>query len=282
LLRTHSQCSDVHSLDKIVFIVPFSWSRLNNLKYFLLNIHKYLQTNKYPFNYQIIVAEILDTNRLFNKGESFFNFLIPKNFKILFILLKKGRLINGAVDYALKNINDITCLVIHDVDIIPSSESKNLGSHGDYRCRQMPYHMTTNIFLKSKNEKRVYNKFLTGGVLSLTPEHFKVANGFSNQYFGWGGEDDDWTLRMFNKNLCIMRPNEYINGYEPMNDQITMPPFIMMPHDVSKVNKKRFSVLSESLQRQFTDGLFNILNLIEINKVTFHQTFTHLLIDTGS
>ena len=30
-----------------------------------------------------------------------------------------------------------------------------------------------------------------GGAGSLTKEHFKLINGFSNKFWGWGGEDDD-------------------------------------------------------------------------------------------
>ena len=34
-----------------------------------------------------------------------------------------------------------------------------------------------------------------GGAVSMTPEQFFKVNGFSNQYFGWGGEDDDFYHR---------------------------------------------------------------------------------------
>jgi len=30
-----------------------------------------------------------------------------------------------------------------------------------------------------------------GGVVSMLPEMFSKVNGYSLQYFGWGGEDDD-------------------------------------------------------------------------------------------
>ena len=35
----------------------------------------------------------------------------------------------------------------------------------------------------------------TGGVLEMSTEQFKKTNGYSNIYFGWGAEDDDFTVR---------------------------------------------------------------------------------------
>ncbi len=34
-----------------------------------------------------------------------------------------------------------------------------------------------------------------GGVTIFAPQEFMVVNGFSNEFYGWGGEDDD----MFNR-----------------------------------------------------------------------------------
>jgi xylosylprotein beta4-galactosyltransferase, putative len=36
---------------------------------------------------------------------------------------------------------------------------------------------------------------LIGGVFSISTNHFILANGYSNFYWGWGGEDDDMAER---------------------------------------------------------------------------------------
>ena len=38
-------------------------------------------------------------------------------------------------------------------------------------------------------------ELLVGGVLALTPEQFENVNGYSNNFYGWGGEDDDIAYR---------------------------------------------------------------------------------------
>ncbi len=35
-----------------------------------------------------------------------------------------------------------------------------------------------------------------GGVTMMNTDHIQLINGFSNQYWGWGGEDDDLLLRV--------------------------------------------------------------------------------------
>lgn len=39
-----------------------------------------------------------------------------------------------------------------------------------------------------------YHK-LVGGVFNIRPNHYFLVNGYSNLYWGWGGEDDDMGYR---------------------------------------------------------------------------------------
>jgi hypothetical protein len=41
---------------------------------------------------------------------------------------------------------------------------------------------------------RLPYRTIFGGVSALTIDQFKSVNGFSNQFFGWGGEDDGKNL----------------------------------------------------------------------------------------
>ena len=44
-----------------------------------------------------------------------------------------------------------------------------------------------------------------GGVSAISVKHFNFVNGFSNQFWGWGGEDDDLYCRVTRKNVSIVR-----------------------------------------------------------------------------
>lgn len=43
---------------------------------------------------------------------------------------------------------------------------------------------------------RLPYRTIFGGVSAMTRQHFQAVNGFSNSFFGWGGEDDDMSNRL--------------------------------------------------------------------------------------
>lgn len=61
----------------------------------------------------------------------------------------------------------------------------------------------------------------------MSRDHFRLVNGFSNVYWGWGGEDDDMANRIQAKGLHISRYPANIARYQ------------MLTHRKEKANPKR-------------------------------------------
>jgi hypothetical protein len=111
---------------------------------------------------------------------------------------------------------------------------------------------------------------LIGGVLAIKPETYGLINGFSNNYWAWGAEDDDLAMRMIAKEVCVKRPSRDHALYK------------MSRHRASKRNPKRERLLFTSIMRMSNDGLNNLVQLgIKIVDVQFYNLFTHIKIDVG-
>ena len=82
-----------------------------------------------------------------------------------------------------------------------------------------------------------------GLVNIIMSQSLKKLNGFSNQFWGWGGEDDDMSKRIHYHKMRIGR-------YKPEIARYTM-----IKHKQEKVNKERARVLRTSHTRYKTDGL---------------------------
>lgn len=83
----------------------------------------------------------------------------------------------------LKIDPSICCVVFHDVDLLPEDD-RNI-----YSCSNQPKHMS--VAVDKFNYILPYHG-LVGGVLAITVNQFKLVNGYSNCYWGWGAEGKIW------------------------------------------------------------------------------------------
>lgn len=98
-------------------------------------------------------------------------------------------------------------------------------------------------------------------------EHYLLVNGYSTEYWGWGGEDDDMYERIVSKNLKVERPPANIARYK------------MLKHTHQQLNPSRLKVLRAAQTRVNTEGVNNVKYRL-LHKKFFHL-YTHFLIDVG-
>ncbi|XP_064093773.1 beta-1,4-N-acetylgalactosaminyltransferase bre-4-like [Macrobrachium nipponense] len=111
---------------------------------------------------------------------------------------------------------------------------------------------------------------LVGGVLSVRGDHFLRLNGYSNMYWGWGGEDDDMGYRIKQSGLSITRPPNMLARYTMIRHLKRRP----------LTWKVRGKLVRTSGRRYRLDGLNTLkYSLLALHK---HPLFTHLLLDVGT
>ncbi len=148
---------------KIAIIIPYR-DRLPHLKVLLYYLHMILQRQLH--DYRIFVVEPTT----------------PLN-----VRFNKGRVMNAAFLEALKTDDKIDCFIFHDVDLIPEDD-RTL-----YSCPPYPRHLSVEI---DKFDYILPYDDLVGGVFAISREHYRLTNGYSNMFWGWGGEG-----KKYNSNL---------------------------------------------------------------------------------
>lgn len=93
-------------------------------------------------------------------------------------------------------------IAMHDVDLLPMNDELSYSYPADG-----PFH----IAAPDLHPNYHYSKFV-GGILLLTNTHFRLTNGLTNNFWGWGREDDEFYLRMIENNLQIHRPTGISTG----------------------------------------------------------------------
>uniref|UniRef100_A0A8D8JRS2 Beta-1,4-N-acetylgalactosaminyltransferase n=2 Tax=Culex pipiens TaxID=7175 RepID=A0A8D8JRS2_CULPI len=204
--------------DRVAIVVPYR-DREQHLPVFLKNLHPFLM--KQQIEYGVFIVEQA-TGSQFNRAS----------------------LMNVGFVEALKQ-KPWDCMVFHDVDLLPMDD-RNL-----YTCPDQPRHMS--VAVDTFGFKLPYTTIF-GGVSAMTVKQFRTVNGFSNSFWGWGGEDDDMSNRLKHVGFHIAR--------YPIN----IARYTMLSHKKEKANPKRYEKLNTGSKRFDSDGLnslhYRLINLI--------------------
>lgn len=171
---------------KIAIIVPFRDScgqnRTAHLKTFVQRMSELFdKQSKRPFEFKIIVVEQSEDGYKFNRG----------------------KLLNIGFLTAVAAKCDI--FIFHDVDLIPSE--RLFKQYYMTTPKNEPIHIAS-VWKRYNNDRNYF-----GGIVSFTAAQFKKINGFPNNFWGWGGEDNELLLRCKSVNLWTERfhTKEYNN-----------------------------------------------------------------------
>ena len=148
---------------KLGVIVPYR-NRPEQLKVFKEYISNYLYSK--GIHHEVIVVE--------QKDDTPFN---------------RGLLLNWGCRKA--EWTDCDYVVFHDIDMLPVDV--------DYSYTDNPVHLVENLEIPEEEDSLFYDYF--GGVTMFNLRDIKRVNGFSNNYIGWGFEDDDLFLRCQEKGV---------------------------------------------------------------------------------
>ncbi|XP_050675072.1 beta-1,4-galactosyltransferase 7 [Leptidea sinapis] len=162
-------------LKKLAILVPFR-DRFEELLEFVPHMFNFLQNQGILFD--IFVIQQKDLNR-FNRA-SLIN--------VGFIFTR------DKYDY----------IAMHDVDLLPINENLKY-----IYPRLGPMHISS----PKTHPKYHYDTFI-GGILLITKEHFELVKGMSNNYWGWGLEDDEFYVRLKDAGLKVFRPENITTGIE--------------------------------------------------------------------
>lgn len=204
------------STERLTIVIPYR-DRAAHLRELLPTLRATL--DEQALRYRILVVE-QEAGRLFNRG----------------------KLINVGVQFAAQE-SDYYC--IHDVDAVPIV--------ANYRCPSQPLRLVSKIHTEHGIEHRTSYYF--SGAVSVRKEQLFAANGYSNEYWGWGKEDDDLFFRMLLADcLCFYDTlGEFRDLPNPKSQQVVRKSPATPPH--VKLNRKRRSRLLRRQMESSEDGL---------------------------
>jgi hypothetical protein len=160
----------------------------------------------------------------FNNNASFHIFIVEQSPEHKF---NRGALLNlGFLEASKQGYN---VFIFHDVDLLPG---ESIASYY-VKNPQIPIHIAR-CWDRYKGEEYL------GGIISISGKNYTDLNGYPNNYWGWGGEDDELRRRVNDIKLQIENPEEEdcdITDLEGMDLQEKLQ--VLRENEDWKNNKKR-------------------------------------------
>nr|XP_020511716.1 beta-1,4-galactosyltransferase 1 isoform X1 [Labrus bergylta] len=236
---------DCVALQKVAIIIPFR-KRDEHLKFWLYYLHPILKRQQLDYGVYVINQDsVPDEVHPSQDGEEVFN---------------RAKLLNIGYTEALKEY-DYECFVFSDVDLIP------MDDRNTYKCFSQPRHLS--VSMDKFGFRLPYNQYF-GGVSSMSKDQFLKINGFPNNYWGWGGEDDDIYNRLSSKGMTISRPSGETGKCR------------MIRHERDKKNEpnpQRFNRIKHTKETMWKDGINSLsYRVVKIEKL---ELFTKITVDVG-
>lgn len=177
----------------------------------------------------------------------------------------RAKLFNIGYDYFVKvqRLQDYyDYLIFHDVDLIPEFDYKEY--YCNYVGNNQAIHYSTYVSQFDYKEKTG----VFGGVSGVPIWIFEDINGFSNEFWSWGGEDDDIRNRLFRKGHAI---HEGGFRYSSLSH---------MPNHSSDIEnyKRNWNLLNSDDDSKYKSGLVDLD--YEVLKCESFGYYTELLVNT--
>jgi len=133
-------------------------------------------------------------------------------------LFNRGAMKNIAAYHAFEDGCDY--IAWHDVDMVPHNENCDYSYPDEF-----PVHIATKL---SKYEYKLGYEQYFGGVVLFTKDQVLKTNGYSNDYWDWGQEDDDLFWRCYFEGYTTGRvikklENQKITNFNGENSFIEVP-----------------------------------------------------------
>ena len=155
-------------------------------------------------------------------------------------LFNRGAMKNIAAKHAFEDGCDY--IVWHDIDMIPLNDECDYSYPNDN-----PKHIAVNL---SKYEYTLaYDQYFGGAVL-FTKEQVEKTNGYSNDYWDWGMEDDDLFWRCYYEGMSTSNnykklENKNIANFDGWKSGISIPANREMTNLLSKTHTISILFLAE-------------------------------------